>query len=206
MRFYFFFSLLILTLFGCNETQKKTESAVVLEMGDSIVFNRDSIEILDLIKKVMSWQDSDDQMATLPLKGNDSNVCIGVDYEIQEKNLINLQSSNYFTANFISNYKRIIDRFDEIVKKNEVEKFDIAEMAPFRFATDASPWCNCQESFGWDKIVAKDIKFSENTCFLKWGWNEWKDYLYTVKLKKEKGIWKIDEMEGFDYNLATKIY
>ncbi len=207
MRKTLLFKSVILVLFGCkNVTQENGVFEASIQTNDLITSIKDSADVMDLMKKVLAWQDSKDQIGTLPLKGNDSSVCIGVDYELQKENLKKLQASNYFTTSFILNYKRIIDRFDEIIKKGEVEKFDIGEMAPFSFATDASPWCNCQDNFGWDKIVAKEIRFDKNSCELKWGWNKWTDYSYRVKLKKENEVWKIDEMEGFDFNEATKIY
>ena len=200
-------SFFIVSIFGCkNESQETTESETYITAYDSTSLSKDSTEVLNLIKKVMTWTDSKDQIGTLPLKGNASNICIGVDHELQKENLKKLETSNYFTTSFISNYKKIVDRFDEMIKNDEVEKFDIAEMAPFSFSTDANPWCNCQDNFGWDKIIAKEFKLVENTCEIKWGWNEWKDYSYKVKLKKENGVWKIEEMEGFDYKEVTKIF
>jgi hypothetical protein len=200
------FYAFILLLIGCkNETQEINQNEAAISTNDSYTLSEDSAEVLSVVKKVMTWTDSKDQIGILPLKGNDSNICVGVDFELQSQNTRKLAKTNYFTNNFILNYDRIIHRFNDMIKGNEVEKFDIAEMAPFSFATDASPWCNCQDNFGWDKIVLKEIKFGINTCDIKWGWIEWENYSYEVKLIKENGVWKIDQMEGFDYSKATKI-
>jgi hypothetical protein len=206
MKKILFYPILILFLAGCNnETPEKSISELNITTNDSTSVCKDSMEVLNLIRKVMVWTDSKDQIATIPLKGNDSNICIGVDDELQKQNTNKLAKSTYFTNNFILNYDRIIHSLDNLIKEGKVEKFDIAEMPPFSFGTDASPWCNCQDNFGWHKIIAKNIKFGVNTCELTWGWKNWKDYSYKVKLIKEKGVWKIDQMEGFDYFKATKI-
>lgn len=193
-------------IFGCNnENQESTNIESKSVIVDSINSNQDSIRVLDLIRKVMIWQDSKDRIEPLPLKGNDSNICIGVDYEIQKENTNKLQVSNYFTKNFIQNYEKIINRIDEIIRNGEVEPFDIAEMAPFNFSTDASPWCNCQDNLDWNKIEFKEFKLNQNTCEFKWHWKDWKGHSYWVKATKENNVWRTDKMEGFDYNIATKI-
>lgn len=182
------------------------------------ISKQDSTDILRLIRNVLNWGDLPNSINLLPLVGNSDSICIGFDLEKLNANLEKLRSTNYFSEEFIDNYKLIILTLDRKIKNKEFEAWYIYDVPdPLNFAVNASAWCNCMEvpydkPNPWDFVEIKVVSTSKEQADLFWTWGNlsdeqkkyWEDDSYNFKVKKENNQWKISYMQGFDFKEATR--
>lgn len=115
----------------------------------------------------------------------------------------------------MENYNAIYHTLDEQLKNNEVEWL-VEEMPPF--GNGADPWCNCQdvpfdEPNPWSLIEIEIVNLDSNSGQLNWKWgglepnsgSGWNEFRYKFKVVKVNDSWKIDYMEGFDFDEFTGV-
>ena len=105
-------------------------------------------------------------------------------------------------SDFLDNYNRIALTIDQELKSKSIEWL-IGELPPF--GNDANPWCNCQDYATeryWEIITLQNIQSDGNSAAFDWTWGD--GCRYKVRAKKEHETWKIDYLQGFDFNEFVK--
>jgi hypothetical protein len=210
-----------LFLFRCTESNKpKTATDTiktlrVQEMPDEK--NSDKEEIQTLVRKMLSWSNSKDVIELLPVvtAGNEETV-VGLDLRRHQSDLEKLKRTGYFSTEFIESFHQIILKLDEQTKKGKYDKWSLGELPPYNFASDASPWCNCQDvpydtPDPYSQVEVYVTTLSKTTGALYWKWGklaanvpkDWRDFSYQFKVSKEDGQWKIAYLQEFDFKKAT---
>lgn len=89
----------------------------------------------------------------------------------------------------------------------------VGDLPTFCFANDANPWCLCQDNLSWNLVEVKIIKLNNSSGELYWKWgkseldksaDDWKNFTYKFKVKKENGNWRISYLQGFDFKESTQ--
>jgi len=205
MKFWGFFGLIFgIVILGCNYDNKS--SATTTNFGTTISFSyeKDKIEIQNLIQQMLKWSASKESIDLLPIVERDS-ICIGFDIDKVDQNLEKLKASGLFADEFMNNYKRIVQTLDKKIKNKEFQSWNVHELPTFNFANDINPWCLCQDSPTMENIEIKIIKMKNDSGELLWKWKldlGWSDFKFRVA--KEDNKWKISYLEGFDYNESIK--
>ncbi|HET8686801.1 MAG TPA: hypothetical protein VFM18_09060, partial [Methanosarcina sp.] len=161
----------------------------------------DKFEIQNLILNVLSWSESNQSINLLPVITDSRGIVyIGFDLRMVEVNIEKLKETNFFTKEFIENYRHIILTLDRKIRHNKTNEWLVGDLPTFKFANGVNPWCLCQ---GYSPNDFKEIaltRINGNSCELIWRWknnSSWNDF--TVRVRKIDNRWKIDYMEGFDY-------
>lgn len=218
-----YLSLLILglTLLGCSQTnhtiaitEKQKENLKSPESYQS----KDEEEIQNLIRAVLNWSDSNSKIDLLPvLTDSKDSTCIGFDFNKHNSNLAELKSTNLFADEFIQNYNQIILTLDRKIKNKEFDKWNTYELPTFSFASDANPWCLCQDvpydnPNPWDLVETDIINLQNDKGELVWRWGKlelnsdpgWKEFAYRFRVEKVNNKWKIAYLQGFDFKESTQ--
>lgn len=157
----------------------------------------DSIALLQLTKKLYQWVEEESRPGDFEpcLTEPDDTVYAGVDLKIHQQRLKKIKETGVFTQTFINNYHKIALTIDKEIKAGTLV-WNVGELPPF--GNGASPWCNCQDVPGnyADKIWIMHVSVHKDTASYNWSWGN--GLVYHIKALKEKGVWKIDHMEGFD--------
>lgn len=213
-------STLILGLIFLGCTQKKESNGSTVRLGDCIttgVTSNDKEEIQKLIRQVLNWSDSGNSIDLLPaLTDSEDSLYIGFDLKKHKANLEKLRKTNFFTNEFIENYNNIILTLDRKIRNKEMEEWAVGDLPRFAFANDASPWTFCQDipydtPNPFDLIEVEIIHLDSEKGELNWKWGkpelnddiEWKEFRYKFRVAKENEKWKIDYLQGFDFNEGT---
>ncbi len=208
--------ILGLVLLGCNSETKsipsnKIDSNFKVDSETTKPVNNDIGEIQTLIIRMLKWADSKDVINVRPVLSKDS-ICVGFDLVKHKQNLEKLRKTGLFADEFIDNYNNIIQTLDKKIKNNEFEPWNVYELPIFSFASDANPWCSCQDYLSWDDVDIKPIKLDSNKGELKWGWGKlgsdvnssWKEFSTPFRVVKINNKWKISYLQGFDYKESIK--
>lgn len=185
-------SVLILSFFysSCNNTPPS-------DPKDSKT-NEDSIKITSLIKEVYKWYSKEGSLVYFDVIVKDS-FQIGLDTLKLEKSINELESTNYFSSDFIENYEKIGKTLD-----NKLRTGKYYNEINFNFQ-DADVWTNSQdaESDLWKDLKVRNLIIKKNRATFKW-YTEYMDYGYLVKMQKEKDTWKVSYLEGLDYEKSIE--
>jgi hypothetical protein len=193
-------SVLILSagiyLTGCNFSGNDEESQTAF---DSTAV-KDSAEIVEVLKNTYQWYETRSKLFDFTLKYQNG-ICVGVDQEAEKNRVAELQQTNLFDPAFIETYNRISAKIDASIKSDTVKYYEGDGMELEWISAD--PWCNCQDSPEkyWETLTIKEWARTGDEATVKWTWGD--DFVYTVKLRKTEGVWKISSLEGFDKILAT---
>ncbi|HEY2580465.1 MAG TPA: hypothetical protein VGI43_01585 [Mucilaginibacter sp.] len=211
-------SIIAICLFSCNRTdkhQKSTRADTTKKIKSPVISSsqNDNEEIQNLIRNMLAWSDSKNRVLLVPVitNGKDS-IYTSFDLNELKANLEKLKATNFFSAEFIENYKQIILTLDQEMKDKKFSPWSTGELPPFNFANDVNPWCDCQDNSSWSAIKVCVVNLNNESGELYWKWGDldanasadWKDFRYKFKVKKEDGKWKISYMEGFDFNDSIK--
>ncbi|SFT41482.1 hypothetical protein SAMN05216474_0432 [Lishizhenia tianjinensis] len=200
--------LFVIILNSCRNNVNENQSIEIeagietsIEKVDTLqpITNIDKIErARELMVNVLQWSDSVQSFHLLTFNQNDS-VFNSIDTLQLERNLELLNSSRYFTQNFIDNYENIIRTISKKLNNGEYPIWYPGELPPFYFSSDLNPWCLCQDNYGWNSIKVEVINEKEGE--FKWTWKELNtnNWSYTFKVINVKNQIKIDYLEGFDY-------
>jgi hypothetical protein len=209
MKYLFTLSLTFgLIILGCNNgalTRSNTETTKL--SSDSI----DIVEIQTLIRDMLKWSDSKNKIDLLPVLDKDS-ICIGFDFDKVNLNLEKLKATGFFAAEFIDNYKIIVQTLDKKIKDKIFQPWNVYELPTFNFANDIDPWCLCQDNLSWDNVAIEIVKLDSNKGEIKWNWGKldsnidssWKVFSYPFRVVKVNDGWKISYLQGFDYDESTR--
>lgn len=193
---------------GVSAETQIEELSVNTDKGD------DKEVILQLIRGILMWSDEEDRMWHFPgLKDVNSNLYTGLDPVIHTQNLKNLESTGFFSKEFLDNYNGIYRTIDEKLKNKELEWLT-GEMPPF--GENVDPWCGCQD-IPYDNpnprelIEVEVISLDDEKGELNWKWGSlgpdvfqgWRDFRYKFIVVKEDGVWKITYLQGFDFDIFT---
>ena len=168
----------------------------------SMLTKSDSLQLLMLIRKVYSWAGLNSDIDFTPSIKRDT-IFIGIDWTAQKKAIKQFKDSKLFDNEFINNLQRIAEYQDSVMRYGK-EKWDARYIPCFPIA-DASPWCECQDDFAFTAAIGIiDLNIIKGKASFKWKViNNSNPYLngfvYDVRAKKEKGIWKISYLKGFDF-------
>jgi len=191
-------------LMNCNKTESpKAEKSENLVKTDSK--SNDSIEILALTKKLHQWSETESkgQDFDVTLKNKNDSVYSEIDKVVHQKRLDELRKTNLFTENFINNYNKIAMKIDEEMKSGALI-YTVGELPPF--GNGANPWCNCQDTPDnfINKIWIMNLKNDSQSASYNWSWGD--GLVYSMKAVKENNQWKINAMEGFDYDSFVRSF
>lgn len=192
-------------------TKPATPTAVVAQGKD------DKTEIRDLVRNMLNWAESNKTFDFTPaLIDKKDSLCIGFDLKKLDTNERVLKATNFFSKEFIDNYRQIILTLDKKARNKEF-KWNTYELPPFNFANDSDPWCDCQDypydkPSPWDLVEVKVVSLDKEKGELAWTWGKlgadadqsWKDFSYKFKVQKEEGRWQISYLDGFDFKEGTK--
>lgn len=103
--------------FECSPYQYEKE---LLLQEDNVIVERpsDSLEIQQLIRKVLLWANTNNGLDLLPFEHNDS-IYTSVDANQLKLNLNRLTETNLFSKNFIETYRSIILTIERQFKAND---------------------------------------------------------------------------------------
>jgi hypothetical protein len=213
--------LLTACIVSCHQGVDKTQSISKtdsVKVETTVVITNDKEEIQTLIRNIIKWGESKNGLELLPaLPDSKDSLYTGFDFKQLDKNLQILKASNYFSADFIENYRQIITTLDRKLKNNEFGAWPVGDLPVFGFANDVDPWTLCQDvpydnPDPFDFIEVEVIKLDDKKGELYWKWGRlepnthpsWKAFTYKFNVEKENGKWKIAYLQGFDYNEGIK--
>jgi hypothetical protein len=215
----------VLLLPGCSENNKAKMSSSKADTIKTAVHDKvtgskkDKEEIQGLIRYMLSWGESKDVIQLVPvLTDRKDSMCTGFDLNALNANLKKLKATNFFSTEFIENYNNIILTLDKKMKNKEFSEWPTGELPPFNFANDVDLWCDCQDvpydtpdAYSLVDVHVVSLNNNEGELYWKWGKlgnsvsQDWKDFSYKFKVKKENGKWKVSYLEGFDFAESIKI-
>ena len=187
-------ALFLLTNYNNNFYNPKNADGIATNHS---INNSDNIKFTNLLRSMYEWYE------TKGIKSMDFDVYskdslyAGIDSIALRNRLTELQHTDFFSQDFLNNYKKIAQEIDNQLKHGTM-KFYKGDLPPY--GSEANPWCNCQDNPDnyWKIIETKNIKINGNSASLSWTWGG--NFLYRVKLKREHTAWKISYLEGFDFN------
>jgi hypothetical protein len=190
----------ILTLFSCFifltcTESKNSESNTAAQSPASV--NSDTLELEKLTQNLYQWKESSTLVDFEPLQKDKKDTLFSrLDLKLHMERIIELEKTKMFSRPFIENYDKIGLTLDEKLR-NKSLVYPIGELSPY--GTDADPWCNCQDSPEkyWSKIKIRNPTINGDSATYFWTWGG--DFKYKVNAIKERGMWKVSYLEGFDY-------
>ena len=172
-----------------NNEQNSTEIISTTE--------KDSIEITKLILGLYHWQEEDKKYQHDFELIIENSFQVGVDMNSVNNALSEIQKTEFFTQNFLSNYKEIADRLDQVYKLSETKYYNEINFA----YQDAVPWTNLQDDIGeyFEVFTFSGLEINGDSAIVFWSLKgPYPTDPYKVVLKRIDNIWKIDYLEGFD--------
>ncbi len=181
-----------------------TDTSSVKSSGN-LYQDEDSLALLQLTQKLYHWVEEESKPGDFEpyLTEPNDTVYAGVDLKIHQQRLKEIRQTGLFTQSFLDNYHKIALTIDKEIKAGTLV-WNVGELPPF--GNGASPWCNCQDvpdNYA-DKIWIMHISFNKDTASYNWSWGD--GLVYPIKVLKENGVWKIDYMEGFDYDAYVRSF
>lgn len=209
MKFCWLASFILIVISSCNEKGKSKQPASPQQVKlDSVVVPQksmsysaqDSVALLKLTKDLYQWNqtgNNDDFFSPLQKETTDT-VYAGLDMNLHKQKLEAIKRSGLFTETFISNYNKIALLIDANMKDGTLQ-WIIGELPPFGNGTN--PWCNCQDvpDDFLRKLYIMHLQAEDKGIFYNWGDGSG-GTPYNIKAVKENNQWKINYMEGFDYD------
>ncbi|WP_029268741.1 hypothetical protein [Flavobacterium sp. KJJ] len=193
----FFFFFIGIVLVGFKPIEKTNAS---------VYFASDNQQLEILIRKAYEWIETKSTKTDFDVVENKKgDKYVGLNLKAHNKKLEELKKSNFFSKQFLDNYNKIGLKIGDNLKTNKIEYF-VGDLPPY--GNDTNYWCDCQDNPEgyWKTLKINNLKIETNKASFYWTWTEWKETpKYKVKAVKENGIWKIDYLEGLDYNSLTKI-
>lgn len=190
-----------LFVFCCNQVKKDGESESSTETS-GITVDADKEDLQKLMRQMYEWYETEGFESDFsPVADSVDYKYTGLDYAKHNERLSELRQIDFFTEEFLGDYHKIALTIDEKLKTNEIEWL-VGDLPPF--GNDANPWCNCQDNPDeyWKKITIGEVVFDKEEATFVWTWGKWgeDDFKYHVKAVKENDIWRIQYLEGFDYD------
>lgn len=208
--------LFIIVISSCAQNKKGVSpNEGYVEAGIIVDPKTDEEEIQNLIRRVIKWANVETGPKLLPVTtDSEGKYYNGFDFTHVKRNLIRMKETEYFSKEFINNYKKIIRTLDERLKSGYYDQWPVDEQPPFIFANDMDPWTESQDypypdqsPYYWSFVEVEILHLDKKRGELNWKWGnlrpnaapEWKDFRYKFRVRKENGKWKISYLHGFDY-------
>jgi len=181
------------------------EDTSSLKLNENNYQDADSLALLKLTRKLYHWVEEESKLGDFEpyLTEPNDTVYAGMNWDLHQQRLKEIRQTGLFTQSFINNYHKIALTIDKQVKSQALI-WNVGELPPF--GNGASPWCDCQDvpdNYA-DKIWIMQVLFNKDTASYNWSWGD--GLVYHIKVLKENGIWRIDYMEGFDYNAYIRSF
>jgi hypothetical protein len=183
--------LIGILIIGCNQSENKANSDQTTVSTDT-----DKEQIQQLIRKAYEWHETKSSKIDFSPKETKDSLYSELDLIQHKKSLIELNDSGYFTEDFLKNYDKIAQTINNDLKAKTAQWY-VGDMPTFGNGT--YPWCNCQDNPDkyWDKLTIKNLVFDKDIATFAWTWGD--KFEYRVKAKKVNDTWKIDYLQGFDF-------
>lgn len=196
------FTLVITLLVSCKKETVTPKPTATKETP----FTKDQKEIEKLVKDMYHWVGNAPDDPHGWRRFIKDSLVVGYDQIGHSLYMMNFNKNGYFSTGFIDNMARIFNTQDKLLRNGKV-KWHVNDMSPFH--GDANPWCNCQDG-GLNDITLHFEKTEANTATFYWYREDYEnsgyDKLhYHMRAIKEGGKWKIDYMEGWDYEANTTV-
>src|ERR1700743_1403118 len=108
--------LLLMASVGCNSNPKSNSSSKTsITATKPTDHYKDQAEIRTLVRNMLKWSDSKNDIQLLPALEKDS-ICIGFDFDKLNQTLEKLKKTGFFANEFIDNYSLIIHTLDKKIK------------------------------------------------------------------------------------------
>lgn len=182
--------LLVFSMFGCGKSASTTtETAVGTDA--------DKEQIQNLLRKAYEWHETKSSKIDFSPKETTDSMYHELDLVQHAKSLKELTNSGFFTENFLKNYDNIAQKINTDLKAKSVQWY-VGDMPSF--GNDTYPWCGCQDNPEnyWTKLTVKNLVFEKDTATFSWTWGD--TFEYRAKAQKVNNTWKIDYLQGFDFN------
>lgn len=203
-------TIITIIMGGCNPESKSKHIAPQTDTAPaqkkmSAYTSQDSTALLQLTKNLYQWNQKDDNADYFSplLKAENDTVYSGLDIKQHQQKLRKIKGSGLFSETFISSYDRIAMTIDAKMKDGTLQ-WKVGELPPF--GNGANLWCNCQDvPDGFlSRLYIMHLKQEKDGMFYNCAWGD--GIVYNLKAVKEKDLWKISAMEGFDYNSLTATF
>ncbi len=195
-----FFILMLLLVFSCNKKDSET-----VGVGETKIAKTSEIKASDekeklqvLTRQLYKWHETKSSNDDFnPVADTKDSIYTSLNLKEHTQRLKELKETGFFSKNFLENYDKIGLKIDSGLKNGKLE-WAIGELPPF--GNDSNPWCNCQDNPEnyWEILAIKKIKIEGNIANLTWTWGD--NFEYKVRAQKDNDTWKIDYLEGFDFN------
>ena len=191
------FTLALLLLFSCKKENKIVEisnSKIDKTIEGNISDEKENLQAL--LRNLYQWQETKSSNNDFNVNSKDS-LYISLNLKDHQIRLDELKKTGFFSKNFVENYNKIGLKIDSGLKSGELE-WAVGELPPF--GNDANPWCDCQDNPEnyWKTLTIQKIKINGDVADLTWTWGN--DFEYKVTAVKDNNSWKIDYLEGFDFD------
>lgn len=167
LKFVAFFLMIILSSCGQNKGIKELEANVVpVKTAEPLHISnikgvqiKDKAQIQTLIREMLIWSGSDNSINLLPaLMGEKDSICRGFDLRLLKENLEKLKATNFFSADFLNNYNRIILTLDKKIRDGEISKWSSADWKNFSYRFNVR-----KENHQWKISYLQGFDFMEST-------------------------------------------
>lgn len=205
-------ALLIFGLLLSSSNQLNSQNSLEKEQPE---YQNEEFDLIqELIRDMYKWHETPLPTSIEMITDDAGSSYIGFNLDELQLTIDQLKASNLFSNNFIDNYTKIHLIIDEKLKNKEVEWL-VGYLPPF--GNGANPWCNCQDipyddPSPWSLIQIDIINLNNKTGTLSWKWGRiepnsglgWEEFKYKFKVVKVNQEWKIDYLEGFDFDEFTR--
>lgn len=191
------FTLSLFLIFSCKKENKTVEfSDTKIDKTTEENSSDEKENLQALLRKLYQWHETQSSNNDFNVNSKDS-IYISLNIKDHKKRIEELEKTGFFSTNFLKNYEKIGLKINNGLKSGELE-WAVGELPPF--GNDANPWCNCQDNPEnyWKTLTIQKIKIDGNVADLTWTWGS--DFEYKVIAVKAKNSWKIDYLEGFDFD------
>ena len=204
MRFSKLFFLLFTWILLVSHKPVNDNRIAIQKKSTNLTSDKQQLETL--IRKTYEWIDTKSEGPDFDvIENHKGDKYIGLNLKAHNKKLNELKKTNFFSKKFLDNYNNIGLKIDDNLKTNKMEYF-VGDLPPY--GNDSNMWCECQDNPEeyWKTLKLTDLKIDTNKASFNWIWTAWKEgSKYKVRAIKENGVWKIDYLQGFDYDSLTKI-
>lgn len=207
--------IVVISFCACNHGDAQQREVTELAKLDSSETS-DITKIEALIREVYVWHESGNPSDVGAIPNEDTTQYIALNLAELDLASEELAESDFFTADFISNFENVHTAIDQKLKNKEIEWF--SNMLP-PFGSGANEWCNCQDvpfdyPNPWRYIDIEKIKLTENSGEFQWKWGRidpdmgsgWNSFRYRFKVEKVNGKWQISYLEGFEFDEFTRVW
>jgi len=200
--------LLLSCLISCKNAAKSIDPIMVDSESNKAISNfqkvnhyyetaTDSVKLRNLLIEIYKWHESKGMDYYLIYDGR---AILGVDSIKLDSTLNELRKTDFFSIEFLDNFKNIGQKIDYRVKQNPNDFKDGFIYFPFQ---DYDTWYGGNGlTPNWDDLRIYDLTTNQDSASFKWTCKktEPKNFI-NVKFKRVNGKWKLDYLQYMDLNM-----